>query len=235
MYDLENPKKEDKLSQAKKYFKFYIMPLISILIFLSIIIFLVIPKVNEIVEELDKLSQSNSAILDLNNKISDLKDLSSRFDNINSLLTKINIITPSQKTEVVKFRDKITSLANTNNLKILLQRLSEIDSSSTGSTANSTKDILSLIEVPFVFELQGSFDNIKSFIDSLGKIDDFIIVSEMELISNDNNQNNDWIINLHISKYQFNEGNSSKLSEVFLQVDPTAKINKSLEDYLNKR
>ena len=228
--------KTSKLEQKlvyKRVFKFYVIPLISVVGFIGIIVFLVIPKVSEIFKDLDNISTLSASAESKNNEIKTLDTLN---QNSNLTLAQLNIIdqtAPTGSTEVVTFRDKITDLINNNSLTIVTQRLSESDINSNSQNINHLG--LSLLEIPFFFEINGTYQNTLAFIEDLSSIDDFIIVREMDLTGSSVNNIQVTTLRLRIDKYQFSIADESLLKAQYLEVPVDSKINDVVLKYIESK
>ncbi len=237
--DLEQQKKakDAKRKSQTKFLKLYIVPIFTIIVFILIIVLLVVPKINEVFAMLDEVSANNDNITQLTQKLNEVKALNANSDVIQSELDIVNSIATSQNTEVIKFRDKISDLTIQNNLTIVSQKLTETtvipDASNTGLTGN-----VNLVEVPFIFEIVGNFQDIKSFIASLNSIDDFVIVKEMDLALRDQEglssgevqASSEWSLKIDLVKYQFFE--AKDLQALYLNVPATAKISDDMKAYI---
>jgi len=217
-----------------KMLRLYIFPIFIGGLFLAIIAFLVIPSIMSIFSILDEISTKNQAYAEQLAMIDKLKSLNSTAANINNQLNAVNTITTSDQTEEVKFRNKITDLTNSNNLQVFSQQLTENDPNII-SGGNSATEI-TLKEVPFTFQIEGSYTNVIKFFDDLSKIDDFVIIKEMkftrtEKIASDNSTV--WLLDLVLVKYQFNESDS--LDQVYKNVPPNVVISPKVLDYIEQR
>jgi Tfp pilus assembly protein PilO len=234
---MKEPEKTRK-DKIIKTFKLYVLPIIAIAIFVGIIIFMVFPKVSEIFTDLDKISQNNEVITNKLQEIQSLKALSDNYNGLNSQLEIVNQIAPTGKTEVVKFRDKVTSLMQDNKLSVISQRLSESDVDVKNTNDKKVVGNIILQEVPFIFEVQGKYTNIIAFINNLSTIDDFVIVKEMNLASSNVTGDlfkDDWVFKINLVKYQFSNSNIDLLEKAYLGVSPNSEISKVIRDYIASR
>jgi hypothetical protein len=225
--DSYNALKPSRKKTTIRIIKLYIIPIISIAVFLMIMFALVVPKINFIFSTLDNISSLNTQIEQSNKQLEELAALNSNSNTILQQLDVINQIAPNTKTEVVKFRDKITTMAEDNGLAVIFQRLSETDTT-TNPTGIQDASALSLQQVPFLFEIQGSYDNLIKFIQSLSTGDDFLIVQEMELSSKltvEGVATSEWVLKLKIAKYQFNVYNEDILNILYAKVPATTLLN----------
>jgi len=237
MSKIDDAAKKNQSNKTVKFIKLYVIPIAAVVSFIVIILSLIIPKISEILGQLDEINQSNAALVDKNILLANLEQLGNSINDVNLKLSSINQIAPSGTSEVVKFRDKITAIIKANNLDVTSQTLSEnsTDSKTLGNVSVAGNILLQ--EVPFEFELSGTYSNIVRFINSLSTIDDFIIIKEMQLTAQNNAvlTSGKWDFKLNIVKYQFRDVKNSNLNKVYMNVDPTAKISKIIVDYINSR
>lgn len=228
-FTLENTKKKNK--ETIKYIKLYVIPLCAVAFFVSILLILTIPKVNEIFTSLDTISANNAKIAENNQKFATLDALTGQYNSIVQKLSVIDGIAPLGNTEVVRFRDRISNLMITNGLNIISQRLSEANTESETQEEDEASPIL-LQEVPFIFTVQGTYPNIVNFIQALNSVEDFIVVKEMKL-----SQSNEeiWELNINIVKYQFNTLDSTNLRNLYINVPIDSKLNELMEEYIRIR
>jgi Tfp pilus assembly protein PilO len=224
----------NRKQKFRKTLKLYVLPITIGVIFLAIIIFLIIPSILNIFSTLDEISTKNQSYSEQLAMLDKLKILNSNASTINSELTGVNTITTSDQTEVVKFRNKITDLTNLNSLEVFSQQLTENDPNIV-SGGNSATEI-TLKEVPFTFQIEGSYTNVIKFFDDLSKIEDFVIIKEMkftrtEKIASDNSTV--WLLDLVLVKYQFNESDS--LDQVYKNVPPNVVISPKVLEYIEQR
>lgn len=237
--ELEQQKKirEEKTKKRSKYLKLYIVPIFTIIFFVGIIVVLVIPKINEVFSRLDEVSTNNETITQLNQRLTETVALSANSATITSNLATVNTIATSQNTEVIKFRDKISDLTILNNLTIVSQKLTETTVIPEGPNNGLTGNV-NLVEVPFVFEIVGRFEDMKTFIASLNTIDDFVIIKEMDLAVQEvegltqaeERATNQWSLKISLVKYQFFE--AKDLQAIYLAVPATAKISADMQAYI---
>jgi hypothetical protein len=90
---------------------------------------------------------------------------------------------------------------------------------------------LTLKEIPNQFELQGTLDQMFTFIAELSKLQDFIIVQNLEL---DRTNTDIWVMNITLVKYQF--GNVTEdLVQSFMSVPLSQQIDADVQDYIDAR
>jgi Tfp pilus assembly protein PilO len=211
-------------TQSKKI-KIYIVPIITLVVFVAIIIFLIIPKISEIFGGLDSINRDNQAITDVNALTAELEALQARKDSIEADLADLNNITSGGTTRVVEFRDKIASILLSYNLDIDSQNISE----SSFLNADLNTDVV-LIEIPFDFAVTGTLEDTKAFINALSSIEDFAIVKELDITKGDGDQ---WIMNIILIKYQF--GTNPEEEQIYLGVGLNSTIPDNIRGYLDSR
>jgi Tfp pilus assembly protein PilO len=235
MKDKINLTMEGKKNNSFKFIKLYVIPIFAVSVFLGVLFFLTIPKINEIFSGIDQVSSNNSKVLENSTKLSNLDILTQQYNTIVENLGVIDGIAPLGSTEVVKFRDRITGLIQQNSLEIINQRLSEANTEADTQITDNVSPII-LQEVPFIFTVNGSYSNIVEFIRSLSTVEDFIVIKEMELNSTDtNNQSANWQLKINIVKYQFNTESSADLRQLYINVPIDAELNDLIKQYINLR
>ena len=212
----------------KKIIKAYLLPVIILLIFISSIVFIIIPKINLVVNSVYKI---NDLVLELESKKEDLKKLvllDSNLEEIKQQRDFVNQIAPESTTEVVKFRNSLTEIALNSGLEITKQEFSE----NIYSEENTKSENLSLREIPSKFQFTGSFDNVRKFVSELNYIKDFVIIDNMSLVGGGYDE---WTFNMSIVKYQFNEIDIEKVKNLYLSIKPSSEFNLVVKDYIEKK
>ncbi len=240
--EISKKKKKTKSSNFIKILRLYIIPIISVIVFIGIIVGFVFPKVSDIFSELDEINTLNNQIAEKNNTLSQLSSISSRSVIILDQLSIINSIAPSGTTEVVNFRDRITALALKSNLEISSQRFSEVvepNLSNLPEGGNNYIGVVGLQEVPSEFKMNGTLNNIKNFLQSLDQLEDFVVVKEMKLNFSDSDYNNieqkPWSFEIQVVKYQFSDKDSEELQTVYKRIPLTAQIDEKVKQYIESR
>ncbi len=205
-----------------KFLKIYIFPIATLVVFVGIIIFLVIPRISSIFEGMELVNQNNISIKNIEQEVSDLSTLQNN-PNLRSDLDLLNNIASNGATRVVEFRDKIAGMLSSFSLAINAQRISE------SSFINADiRDSIILIEIPFEFTVGGSLENIKAFITSLSTLDDFAIVKELGISKGENEA---WVMNIILVKYQFAANPND--DDLYSSIDPTSRIPQNIRDFLD--
>jgi Tfp pilus assembly protein PilO len=237
--ELDSKKTAVVLPKRKKsinvILKLYVLPIAAVVIFIGIVGFLILPRVFEIFDTLDKISQTNQRYDASLVKLNNLRALNTDSTIVVNQLNAVNSIAPSDQTQVVNFRNKVNDLIVKNNLQALSQIISE---SNQGSSSVQSQNALSLREVPFQFDIQGTYENILKFFTDLNTLNEFIIVKQMNYSRINTSDlfadsSTEWKLDILLVKYQFNEG--SGLDLFYSNVDPTFKIPSTVLEYLTAR
>lgn len=222
--------KKKKNSNWSKKIKLYVVPIFTITVFVFIILGLTLPRVLSIIDLNAQISTLNSDLQSKRDEVTKLQLLSNNVDEISNFLSIVRDIAPVGVTEVVSFRDKITTIISSNRLTISTQRLSETDIQSEG-----TESDFFLREIPFVFDVSGSLSSIVSFINELNSIDEFIVVKEMQLSQSADGQGV-WTLSINIVKYQFTEElNDANVQQLFQNISVDSKISEEIKEFLERR
>lgn len=207
----------DNLSEGAKL-KEYLVPILGILIFILILIFITIPSINSLFETYDL---KDVAIGELDQKKSELKELQN-LRNANKLnkdlLERLQLIIPTSQTEVVNFVNKVEQISNDTSVGFKDAKAGErliLDNSGRASKKVDDKN-LRLLQIPVTFTLNGTLENLRSLLIKIYNNDDFIVMTEMQL-NNRNDELDGAKIELELSKYQYNTPVSSKDYQALLK------------------
>jgi len=232
--DKGDSQKQFDASKIKYFLIFYALPLFSVLLFLGIIVYGVIPEIHKIfdvVEEVDALKIQDTNLQIRVDKLIALKnDTTSEQD----LIDMINELIPTGKSEVVKFRNRVAKTAT-------LERL-DFQNATTGETVlNSSEDNIvaegngfSLIQIPSEFDTTGLFLDLRSFLYELYNINDFFVVNEMELNSAPVEDIENWSGGFVLTKYQFFADENFNPEATFLKVSELTTPNPLVVEFLQK-
>ncbi len=222
----ESEKKEKEPLTPKRFlnlFKFYVLPVISVIIFFVIIIFGLYPTFLDLFSRLNHIDELSKESQALNVRIATFQDLRTHGIRTQGYLTLIESIVPSRQTEVVNFQQKIKKLAEDQQLRV--------DQPTTGeSIITPTKGSLGLIEVPSKFTVIGELDKIKTFLAELDKGEDFLVINQMKLTRLDEG---DWELKVTFVKYQFQQ--QTGVDEIFLKVPETSQPDKDVLEFIKDR
>jgi len=228
-----NLDKAEKRVGNKRLIKFYIIPFFAAFIFILVIVILVIPKISDIFATLDEITALSTQSQTKKDTLTQLNTLAQDSNFLLAQLDIINNTAPVGNSEVVVFRNKITDLCRANNLVVVTQRLSESDINRNANNVNTLG--LSLLEIPIVFEINGSYQDMLGFINDLSSLEDFLIVREMKLESSLANNIQLTTLKLRVDKYQFSVLNQDQLDIQYLQVPSEAKVNEIILNYVNRK
>lgn len=208
-----------------KIIRIYIVPIITLVFFVGIVVFLIIPKISEIFDGLGKIRSDNEQISVINTSDTELAQLEQRKDEIQADLANLNTIASGGTTRVVEFRDKIAGILTSFDLVIENQNISESSFINT-----DVGDSVILIEIPFNFAVTGTLDSTKAFINRLSSIEDFAIVKELDIKKGDGDL---WTMNIILIKYQF--GVNPEVNDLYLNVDIHSTVPDNIRGYLEAR
>lgn len=232
-----NSNSQDKITRERiKFLKLYVIPITAVVVFVVVLLFLTIPKVTEIFTGLDTISASSQKIIENDSRISRLNNLALEYNSLVQKLQVIDDIAPLGTTEVVRFRDRVTSLILSNNIEIESQRLTEASSESNVNESELDSPII-LQEVPFIFTITGPYNNIVEFIKALNSVEDFIVIKEMEFSGTGTSitSSGEWNMRINIVKYQFNTSDNANLRELFVNIPIETQLNLLIQEYIDAR
>jgi hypothetical protein len=210
---------------TSKKIRIYLVPIITLVFFVGIVVFLIIPKISEIFSGLGKINADNEQIAVINATSAELSRLEENKDVIQADLEALNTIAPGSTTRVVEFRDKIAGILTSFDLDIESQNISE------SSFINTDVDnSVILIEIPFTFSVTGTLESTKAFINSLSSIEDFAIVKELDIKKG---QGNLWLMSIVLIKYQF--GVDPDADTLYINVDINSPVPDNIRGYLDSR
>lgn len=219
-----------KTRNYKKLFRFYLLPIISISIFLVILMFTIIPNVKYMINGLEEGKQLKKESEELDRRISLLKTLKTREEENQQILNKVNLIIPSEQSEVVKFRQKVAGLATNEGLLVESLQAGEniIDEDDAVIENNNNQ----LIEIPSKFSFSGDFDAFRKLFLTLYEGDDFFIITNMDLdISSVGQSSGTWKGQFDLTKYQFSERQSE---EDYMNISERQPVNQSVINFIEQ-
>ena len=195
-----------KVRDYRKIIRFYIIPIASVLIFLTILVLTIVPNVKYMLDGLEKGKELRETSKLLDSRISRLESMRDQHDRNTQILSTVNSIIPSEQSEVVRFRQKVAGIGSGNNLQIDSLQAGEtiIEERDTNVVSKTTN--FQLIEIPSKFAFNGPFDGFRDLFVELYSGNDFFIISRMNLdIDNSSRSSESWKGNFDLTKYQFYE------------------------------
>ncbi len=226
-------KKDIKTEDLIHWFKFYILPILSIFFLLVILLIGIYPNLKTLfgyLDEIDKMEKQSTA---LGTQLSKLKELNKNESRTQAYLSLIETIVPTKETEVVNFQEKIKILGTNNGLRLV--------ESKTGETIIIPEDLeegevpgVGLIEVPSQFSFQGELDDIKTFLGELNEGEDFLVINEMKLTSINSVVSDQWTLDITFVKYQFQEMDLTE-NDPFSEVSEGSKPNEDVLNFIKDR
>lgn len=229
---------EEQKSQgwnAKKLqliFKLYLLPVITLSIFIFILLQFVLPELGRIWQNLDTTSQTLEQVTVLDTTVANLVKLVSKDAELQEQLDALNSVVPTGLTSVSGYNNKVISLAAKHTLVI--------------SQADTDEDLIdveedqisavAMVQIPAKFAVQGSLLNIRNFISELQSVDDFVIIGEMDLRRATDEQGEVWLLRISLWKYQFQQADSegNDLEQIYERIPPTALPDPTVLEIVNE-
>jgi len=219
-----------KVRDYKKLIKFYLIPIVSVLLFLVILIFTVIPNVKYMLDGLEEAKALRDKSDQLDARIERLKVLQEQQDRDKEILAKIDEIIPSERSEVVKFRQKVASTGVEQGLSVETLQAGEIIIEENDKNIINKTGNLQLIEIPSKFSFSGNFDSFRQLFRNLYAGDDFFIISNMDLdVNNIVSRNSSWKGQFDLTKYQFSE---ERATQNYADVPETEPVNQEVVRFI---
>lgn len=188
----------------------YAVPIISILLFFVLIVFVTIPSIDDFFKKRDEETALKSNLDELQIELRDLKSLAQSDELNDSLIEELNRIIPTAVTQVYVFGEKVNEVASSNIINIKDFTIGEqiiVSNNSTGANAAQNQTELKLIQIPIQFELSGQLSNFRDMLSQIYEGRDFIVISKMKLDIDDYDMAE---IELVLSKYQFADFSTPK-------------------------
>lgn len=221
-----------KTYDYKKLAKFYFVPIISVVIFLALLVFTIIPNVNYMIDGLEKGKQLRAESEDLDNRINSLSSMQAQDEQNRQILNKINQIIPSEQSEVVRFRQKVAGVGTGKGLSVDSLKAGEVIVDENGRNIVSSTTNFQLIEIPSKFAFTGSFNGFRELFKDLYSGDDFFVISKMDLnIVNLNSGLGSWEGSFDLTKYQFYEGEENM---DYSEVSDTTPVNQEVLKFIEE-
>ena len=220
-----------KVRDYRKLLRFYIIPFVSVLIFVFLLIFTIIPNINYMIDGLDEAKELKVQSTQLDARITKLGKLKDDEERYLQILSKVNQIIPSEQSEVVKFRQKVAGFATDEGLEIQSLKAGEniLDDNRDIELENSNNQ---LIEIPSKFSFTGNFDSFRELLKKLYSGEDFFIITNMDIdVNNLNLTGVNWKGQFDITKYQFSQ---SDLQDDFSDISESENINNGVILYIEQ-
>jgi len=216
---------------------YYITPIISLVAFLLVIIFGVIPTFNTLINKLGTIEELKAEDTMLKQRITKMEEIKSRVADLQNVIAKINTIVPEGKTEIVKFAQRIREEVNTNMGRFtfnLDEPAITMDNIKTGeltlATSEKTTNGLKVNQVPTEFTITGGLGRFRQFFSNLYDGDDFFVVEKMALSFDSSSRK--WNGSISLVKYQFNKESSFNAASVYGAVSENSIANQKVINFL---
>lgn len=219
-----------KRQDYKKLLRFYIFPIISIIIFLIIFVFTIIPNVKYMINGLEEGQDLKEESEALDRRIAQLKTLKSREVENQQILDKVNVIIPSEQSEVVKFRQKVAQLAMSKGLAVESLQAGENIIDEEDSIIDGAGN--QLIEIPSKFSFSGDFNSFRELFLTLYEGEDFFIITNMDLDRNNFGANaGNWKGQFDLTKYQFSLRQSE---DEYINIPESQTVNQQVINFIEQ-
>lgn len=232
--DVEKTKvKQDKLdfNEVVSEARFHFLPLLSVAFFALIIFVAVIPNVQKIFGTIDEIDSLKNKDKDLNARITRFEELKAQNTQMQAIIDKINVIVPTGNSEVVKFRDRISTTADLNKISL--------ESSKSGETLTIVSQLqtgnFGIIEIPSEFNMGGPFSGFRNFLNGLYQGTDFFVVNEMALSGVKSTTEDQWQGQLNLVKYQFFTEEGFDPTQVYATISENDNPDQSVIDFLQSK
>jgi len=264
--DLKNSKEIEKsLGEAttnkvtvRRTFKelvvFYTVPIVSIVLFLSIVGLFVIPTINGIYTNLNKVEDLKKKKDTDKPTLTSLIKLRDNDQQIQDDLVIVDKIVPSEKTKIVTLQKFIQDTVEKYGLTLKsytigeqLRPISVGDSARpiTGSEVDLSKPVKktedSLRVAPTTVKIEGKFSDIQKFFNEFYLLNSLFIVDSLNMkasqsIAPENLSTSDvkWNLDVTFAKYVFSEDFLTN-EDVFNQIPASATPDQTTLDYIKKR
>ena len=220
---------------------YYITPIISMIAFILIIIFGVIPNATAMSEKIDTVNQLKQQDTDLKTRISKIEVIKNNLTSLNDVITKINTIVPEGKTEVVKFSQRIRAAIDIDMAKFdgasgekpIVMNDIRTGETELSTTAGALGAGLKVNQVPTQFSFSGGFERFRQFFTNLYNGPDFFVVEKMDL--NYDVINQIWNGDVSLVKYQFNTDDTFSPLTVYGSVSEDSLPNQKVVNFIETK
>jgi hypothetical protein len=209
----------DKLSQSTKLSE-YAFPIIAVLSFILILLFLTIPSINKLFEFYDQRDAASLQLEEKKSELADLQELRNMNQTNKEILSRLQRIIPTSQTEVVNFVSKVEQISKETVVEFRDPLAGErliVDSSSQAPRNSADDKNLKLIQIPVTFSLLGNLDNLRSLLGKIYNNNDFIVMTKMQLDNRATDESTGAKMELELSKYQYSKPISEDDYKALLQ------------------
>lgn len=235
-------KKSERLSRAT-LFRVYLVPLLVVGVFAIIVFVLIIPGIGEIFSQLDRTTQTNNQVRELDNRIQRLQTLAAQSNQVNLDLAALNLVVPEAITEVVNFQQQVRRLmSEQNGLEVGGATTAEQAIAAIERETIEENDPIVILQIPTTFTGRGTIQNIRSFIEDIKELNSFVVIGQLdvnngELFDSTNLQqidtSNQWQINITLIKYQFAANAEARLiRQLYINRAESATLDQNVLEYI---
>lgn len=229
-----------------KLFRVYLVPLLVVGIFATILFVLIVPNIGAIFEQLDKTAQANSALVALDGRVQFLQQMAANDQQTTADLARLNAIMPEAVTEVVNFQQQVRRMMNEQNGLTVGASTTAEQAIAAITTAEVGEDSpVVVLEIPSTFSAIGRIQQIRSFISDIKELDSFVTIGEMRVDHDDNfsaetlnqiDNSNQWRLTITLIKYQFaNVSDAQQVRQLYIDKAENSRLNQEVLDYIRSK
>jgi len=184
------------------FLQFNALPVFIFIFFLCMAFFFTIPHIGNMVNKLQMINKLSEEVSRKDKILRDLNQLRQQQTLDVDLLKNIDTLVPTESTRVAEFKEKLSQIASECGLIVVSIRAGEIIRGIEDQPFENPNNLpLHLIEIPTTLEARGQMNQFKEFLTKLFEAKDFFVVEEMTIKKSSQDQM--WLANLIIVKYQF--------------------------------
>ena len=220
--------------------RIFLLPIVAVSVLLGFLLFGIIPNVSRVFGIFDEIGvlreeyeKEAVALQILQVAAGETSVTTANIELINSLAGLEGV------SQIVDFQEKIAGIARENNLRVLEQKTSENIIGDDDEQVEAPP--VGIIEIPSDFSLEGTLSQVRSFINRIATVDDFIIIGSMELrarnqSSLDSSSSQLWQLEISLIKYVFQEADSNnQLAQIYLNVPIEKQPDPQVLDFIRGR
>jgi hypothetical protein len=216
---------------------YYITPVISIIAFILIMIYGVIPNASSMSDKVIAVNYLITQDTEIKARIVKLEGIKNDLTNLQTTLSEIDSIVPEGKTEVVKFSQRIRDAINLNMSSVTgpAITMNDIKTGETQLTTATGSQVagLTINQVPTQFTFSGGLPRFRQFFKNLYSGQDFFVVDKMNLSYDASSQQ--WYGDVSLVKYQFNVADTFNAAQIYGSVSENTNPNQKVIDFIQTK